>query len=286
MIKLHSTSLRNGLKEVLNSVSEELVIASPYIKTSEAEWVCDDLERRKLASSVRLQVLTDVRSANVLSGSLDIEALNLFNSRIPQSVIINLPRLHAKVYAADRTCALVTSANLTPSGMDFNFEFGVEFHDSDFVGNVRRDLESYSRLGNVLSRQSLADLQSVANDLRTEFQTVQKSAASSLKRRFSEKLRAANYQFLRAQVGTRSAHSLFSEALLYALAATPLSTVELHPKVQKLLPDLCDDSVELVINGQQFGKRWKHAVRNAQQYLKRSGQIVFDGNRWSLALSH
>ena len=36
MLKLHSTSLRNGLKEVLDSVNEELVIASPYIKTAEA----------------------------------------------------------------------------------------------------------------------------------------------------------------------------------------------------------------------------------------------------------
>lgn len=141
-------------------------------------------------------------------------------------------RLHAKVYVADRSCALVTSANLMPSGMDFNFEFGVEFHDSEFVGNVMPDLESYSRLGNVLSRQSLADLQSVADELRAEFQKVQKSAASSLKRRFSEKLRAANYQFLRAQVGTRSAHSLFSEAILYALAATPLRAAgfEVHDR--------------------------------------------------------
>ncbi len=92
MLKLHSTSLRNGLKEVLKSVSEELVIASPYIKTSEAKWVCDELERRKSPSAVRLQVLTDVRSANVLSGSLDIEALNLFSARIPASVVVNLPR--------------------------------------------------------------------------------------------------------------------------------------------------------------------------------------------------
>jgi len=285
MLKLHSTSLRNGLKEVLKSVSQELVIASPYIKTSEAEWVCDELERRKQLSPVRLQVLTDVRSANVLSGSLDIEALNLFAARIPASVVVNLPRLHAKVYVADRSCALITSANLTPSGMDFNFEFGVEFHDSEFVGSVRRHLESYSRLGNILSRQSLAELQIVADELSAEYQKVQKSGASGLKRRFSEKLRTANYQFLRAQVGTRSAHSLFSEAILYALAASPMSTVELHPKVQKLLPDLCDDSVELVIDGQYFGKRWKHAVRNAQQYLKRNGQIVFDGKRWSLASS-
>jgi hypothetical protein len=279
MLKLHSTSLRTGLKEVLNSVNHELVIASPYIKTCEAEWVCDELERKKPVSSIRLQVLTDVRSANVLSGSLDIEALNVFSKRIPASVVVNLPRLHAKVYVADRACALITSANLTPSGMDFNFEFGVEFHDSEFVGSVRKDLESYSRLGNILSRESLVELQTVADELSEEFQKVQKSAATSLKRRFSEKLRAANHQFLRAQVGTRSAHSLFSEAILYALAASPLSTVELHPKVKKLLPDLCDDSVELVINGQQFGKRWKHAVRNAQQYLKRNGQIVFDGRR-------
>lgn len=283
MLKLHSSSLRNGLKEVLNSVNRELVIASPYIKTAEAEWVCDELERRIPTSSISLQLLTDVRSANVLSGSLDMEALNTFNRRIPATVVVNLPRLHAKVYVADHTCALVTSANLTPSGMDFNFEFGVEFHDSEFVGSVRKDLESYSRLGNILNRQCLLELQTVADELSEEFQKVQKSAASSLKRRFSEKLRAANYEFLRAQVGTRSAHSLFSEAILYVLAASPLSTVELHPKVQKILPDLCNDSVELVINGQHFGKRWKHSVRNAQQFLKRSGQIVFDGSRWSLS---
>ena len=209
MLKLHSISLRTGLKEVLKSVSHELVIASPYIKTSEAEWVCDELERRKLPSSVHLQVLTDVRSTNVLSGSLDIEALNLFTARIPASVVVNLPRLHAKVYVADHACALITSANLTPSGMDFNFEFGVEFHDSKFVGSVRRHLESYSRLGNILSRQSLAELQIVADELSAEFQKVQKSAASGLKRRFSEKLRTANYQFLVPRLA-RARRTVFS----------------------------------------------------------------------------
>lgn len=282
MLKLHTTSLRNGLREVLNAVNQELVIASPYIKTSEAEWVCDELERSRSPSSLEVQVLTDVRSANILNGSLDIEALCMFTARIPASVVVNLPRLHAKVYVADRSCALITSANLTPSGMDLNLEFGVEFHDPRFVSRVRTELQSYSRLGNVLSRRSLAELQTVADELSSEFQKLQKSAAAGLKRRFSAKLRATNYQFLRAQVGTRSAQSLFSEAILYALATSPMSTAELHPRIQRLLPDLCDDSVELVIGGEHFGKRWKHAVRNAQQYLKGSGQIVFDGKRWSL----
>ncbi len=107
-----------------------------------------------------------------------------------------------------------------------------------------------------------------------------KSTNRKLKASFSRTLHQARSKFLGAQVGARSAHSLFAEAILYTLAQGPLETDQLHPKVQSLLPDLCDDDVELIINGQRFGKRWKHAVRNAQQYLKRSGQIVFDGQRW------
>ena len=279
---LYSASLRNGVKRVLDSVEQDLVIASPYIKSSEAKWVCDELEHRKAAGPIRLRVLTDVRSTNVLSGSLDIGALSLFSKRFPESVLINLPRLHAKVYVADRNCALVTSANLTPSGMDFNFEFGIEFRELEFIKKVRSELESYARLGSILGPESIAELQTVADELSAEFQKIQNPAGTDLRRRFAAKLRSANHSFLRAQVGKRSAQSVFSAAIIYALNASPLSTVELHPTIQKLLPDLCDDSVELVINGQQFGKRWKHSVRNAQQYLKRSGQICSDGKRWSL----
>ncbi|HLG95596.1 MAG TPA: phospholipase D family protein [Bryobacteraceae bacterium] len=274
--------MRTGLREILRLADQELVIASPYIKTSEAEWVCDELARKRSLPG-RVQVLTDVRSTNVLGGSLDIAALRVISNRIPAAAVVNLPRLHAKVYVADRACALVTSANLTPSGMDINFEFGVESHEPAFVEEVRRNLDSYARLGNVLRPELLAELQGLSDELCAEFRRVERSATSVLRRRFSAKLRAADYQFLRAQVGTRSAQGLFSEAILYALSASPLSTTELHPRIQRLLPDLCDDSVELVINGEQFGKRWKHAVRNAQQYLKRTGRIVFDGERWSIS---
>mgnify|MGYP001617338381 CR=1 FL=1 len=63
----------------------------------------------------------------------------------------------------------------------------------------------------------------------------------------------------------------------------PLTTTQLHPLIQNLHPDLCDDGIDRVIDGVHFGKRWKHMVRNAQQYLKRSGQIRFDGRCWSLS---
>jgi hypothetical protein len=37
-----------------------------------------------------------------------------------------------------------------------------------------------------------------------------------------------------------------------------------------------------MIDGVNFGKKWKHQVRTAQQHLKRQGEISFDGERWSL----
>ncbi len=57
-------------------------------------------------------------------------------------------------------------------------------------------------------------------------------------------------------------------------------TIELHPLIQHIHPDLCDDSIDRVIEGVHFGKKWKHYVRNAQQALRRKGLIDFDGQRW------
>jgi hypothetical protein len=281
MLRLYNSPVREGLKEVLSRTQRSLLISSPYIKVREADWVCNELARKN-ASPVRLQLLTDVRSENVLNGSLDIKALTLFAEALPNTTIVNLPRIHAKVYIADSDFALVTSANLTPAGLDNNFEYGVGVDDTSIVSSVRNDLEAYARLGNILSTTTLDELVRTADDISFEYRRLQKSAGRKLRKRFSEKLRSANYEFLRAQVGTRSAHSLFSEAIIYSLSLGPLPTRQLHPKVQSLLPDLCDDSTELVIDGEFFGKKWKHAVRNAQQYLKRVGKVSFDGKVWAL----
>lgn len=62
-----------------------------------------------------------------------------------------------------------------------------------------------------------------------------------------------------------------------------MSTAELHPLVQALHPDLCDDGVDRVIDGVHFGKRWKHMVRNAQQHLKSQGRIRLEDGRWFLS---
>ena len=62
----------------------------------------------------------------------------------------------------------------------------------------------------------------------------------------------------------------------------PMRTMDLHPLVQTMHPDICDDTIDRVINGEHFGKKWKHFVRNAQQSLKKTGRIVFKENVWRL----
>lgn len=283
MVELLTSPWRPTLGALLASARREVIIASPFIKRSEAEWVCRALESTGQLPYLRLQVLTDLRSDSVLNGSLDIEALETLTAATPNASVTNLPRLHAKVYVADDTFAVVGSGNLTPAGLEGNYEYGVAFREANIVTRIRSDLEDYARIGNRLAPEVIRDLVIVGRDLADEYSELQRSAKASLRRRFTRKLHSANYEFLKAQVGSRSANSLFSEAIVYLLSSGPLTTHELHPRIQRLLPDLCDDDVELIINGERFGKRWKHAVRNAQQFLKKSGSIEFAGSRWSLA---
>jgi phosphatidylserine/phosphatidylglycerophosphate/cardiolipin synthase-like enzyme len=283
MIELYRSPWRSQFQKSLDHVRSELIIATPFIKKSEAEYVCNRLLSGESNKEPHVRVITDLRAESVLGGSLDMDALKIFQNLMRNSEVITLPYLHAKVYIFDISLAVVGSANLTYSGLNSNYEYGVGIRDPILVERIKVDIDAYARVGNVLLREQIDELSQVAEEISAEYRNVQRSAAASAKRRFDEKLRSANVKFAEALVGTRSAHALFSEAIFYVLSHEPIPTRHLHPHIQQLLPDLCDDSVELIIHGERFGKAWKHHVRNAQQSLKRRGLIVFDGHVWRLA---
>jgi len=54
--------------------------------------------------------------------------------------------------------------------------------------------------------------------------------------------------------------------------------------IQQMPPDLCDGTVDRVIDGTRFGKKWRHAVRTAQQQLKKRGTIALINGAWTLAV--
>jgi hypothetical protein len=280
-MKLYPSPVRLGLLEVLSRTREELFIASPYVKTSEMDWLLCQLSKMKI-NLRRIRLMTDIRSENVLSGSLDLEALVLLIDTQPTAQIINLPRLHAKVYVADSSFALVTSANLTRSGLEHNYEYGVGIDTESDVRALRHDMESYSRLGSAVSRDVVSGLKIAADEVRQDYKALQNDALTKLRLKVGKTLESVEIQFLTAHVGGRTAHSLFADAIRFCLSKRPATTPELHRQISELLPDLCNDSRDLVINGQHFGKKWKHTVRTAQVFLRRKGEIKLIGKEWHL----
>ena len=99
-----------------------------------------------------------------------MEALRLFSGATSDSKIFAVPRLHAKVYLRDTDLAIITSANLTPSGLDFNYEYGVGLSDTKMVKRIRQDIEAYSRVGSKMSSELLAEIDLISAELAMEFQ--------------------------------------------------------------------------------------------------------------------
>lgn len=195
-----------------------------------------------------------------------------------------LPSLHAKVYIADERNAVVTSANLTDAGLSRNLEYGIVFKEPDTVNAIKQDILEYSALGSLIDLAFLDSLAIAAAELREMRQAAERTIRSTLRQGFERKLRAADDEILRARTAGRSAHAIFSEAIIYLLRAGPMTTVQIHERVRRIHPDLCDDSVDRVIDGRHFGKKWKHSVRTAQAHLRERGAITLSEGRWRLVV--
>jgi len=70
---------------------------------------------------------------------------------------------------------------------------------------------------------------------------------------------------------------------LYLLSKGPKTTPAIYSEIEKIHPDLCDDSIKLVIRGEPWSQvKWHHRVRHAQLFLKRQGRIRNEGGKWHL----
>jgi hypothetical protein len=282
----HATILRSpwteSLQGLLSQVEDNLMLVSPFVKLSKAGEILAELSHRGVQNKVRLVMLTDLRPECALSGSLDLEALIALGHGIPNFLLTHLPSLHAKVYIADQKAAIVTSGNLTDSGVSGNIEYGVAFSDKSVVTQIREDFEQYSLLGAKVSSTEIEALLDEVRELKELYQKAEQGIRVRARLAFKRKLQATHLQLLRHRAKGKTTHAIFSQTILFLLAKGPLRTTEIHPLIQRLHPDICDDSIDRVIDGVSFGKKWKHHVRTAQQFLKREGKIGYGGERWHL----
>lgn len=230
---------------------------------------------------MHVNIVTNLAVDGLLSGSIDAAALLYLAQSIPNSTVTYLPSLHAKIYVADTKVAVITSANLTNKGLAGNHEYGVLLRDPMLVSRVQTDLTRYASLGNKVSLETLAALTQASQELKAVRQKADQSIKAKLKAAFEQRTEEAKLELLKARAKGKTTHGIFCDTVLYLLEQKgPCRTIELHPLVQQIHPDLCDDTIDRVIDDVHFGKKWKHYVRNAQQALKRNGLIDFDGQYW------
>ncbi len=193
--------------------------------------------------------------------------------------------LHAKVFVADDKAAIVTSGNLTRSALDYNIEYGVLLQEQALVRTDRDDMLAFARLGSLVPSATIDRIGPLERGLREARAKADGDALPAVRRELAEAMREARPELVAAQVGGQTKHAVFGEATQFVLAQGPLLTADIHEQVSALLSDLWDDAKPLTINGQTFGKAWKHDVRNAGLGLRRRSAIALDRDTglWSLA---
>jgi len=272
----------DSFRRLISVARSDLLLVSPFVKRQATAEVISTLRSQRTDNLVRLKLVTNLRPENILNGSVDLDAASDFSDNLSKFELVHLPSLHAKVYVADEQAALITSANLTQPGLEENLEYGVSVTDPSLVRSVRRDWEEYSRLGAKVEASTLKTLLAESTDLKEAFLKAERSIRSDARRALQQKLDAINLQLLKERARGQTAHSVFADSIIFLLKGGPLPTTAINARIKQLHPDLCDDSVNRVIDGVHFGKKWKHGVRTAQVFLRRKGVIRRHGDLWRL----
>lgn len=267
---------RERVARLVSGAQHCLVIASPFVSRDGSELVktCASAGLRKRG---RVELVTDLNATHVAEGSLDPAALSELLELSPETGLWHVPRLHAKVFVADGCRAIVGSANLTAGGLSRNIEYGVEITDPELASRIERDIADIRSLGVLVSREVFAKFSDIALEARHRLIERQRES----ERIIEGLIREAGDQVVRARLSSGPVHTVFARTVLYLLERYgPMTTEQIHSCVQGIHPDLCDDTVDRVIGGRRFGRKWKHAVRTAQQLLKRRGRIELVDGSW------
>jgi len=281
--KLLARDWKSNLASLFGSVTSQLVISSPYVTRDGTSYLLSYLPRAGI-NSINLRLVTDLSAVNIYQGATDPDALRILADTVPNFKLLHLPKLHAKVYISDYHNAIVTSANLTEGGLNRNYEYGLFTDCTPLIHQILEDITEYSDLGALVTSENLLEYCRIAEKLKTTFKKQQLSIRSALQKEFEHCVLSAEDNLIRLRLAGGAMHTVFAKTILYLLRRYgPMPTTDSHPKIQRIHPDLCDDNVDRVIDGKRFGKKWKHAVRTAQQQLKKQGLVRFADGRWRIS---
>lgn len=281
-IKLLSADWDAELSQLARSAATDLLIVTPYFTAFGTQLIARSVSPAFYPRG-QITFLTDFSPSNICARATQPAALVALEEQVHRLQIVHLPNLHAKVYVADKTRAIVTSGNLTAGGIIHNHEFGVLVESEDVVARIRGNVEELAALGVAVSGERLRLYARLAEELIAKYEKKLRSARKEASRDFERAFREAEDELVAIRLAGGPITTVFENTLIYLLRKHgSLSTQRIHPMIKAIHPDLCDDSVDRVINGQHFGKKWKHAVRRAQSHLKDRGKIERVHGKWRI----
>jgi len=279
MIEELNKSWHYNLGSIIKESKENIFISSPFVTQNGIDFIANHLSD-EFKEKGEFTFLTNLSPSNIIQGSNNPNIFKTLSAEIRNFNIWHLPKLHAKVYIADYKKSIVTSGNLTNGGLFSNFEYGIQVSDKEITKRIYKDINQYCQLGSLIDFQTLDSLVNISSKI---IKSVTKQD-NSISKEINNLLESAQLELIKDRLNVGAIHNVFSKSILYILERNPvgLRTEHIHLEIQKIHPDLCDDSVDRIIEGKSFGKKWKHAVRTSQQHLKRNGLIILENDKWKI----
>ncbi|MDD3852434.1 MAG: phospholipase D family protein, partial [Syntrophomonadaceae bacterium] len=137
-MRILNTAIYDEFLNLVASAKDNVKLCSPFIKSNIVNQIYENVY-----TGCSISLITNVNLMSYCRKSSDINALGTILQN--GGAVYNFQRLHAKIYIFDDKQAIITSANLTQSGLKRNFEYGVLLDEIPLVKNV---CEDYSRICN------------------------------------------------------------------------------------------------------------------------------------------
>jgi len=279
--KFLSFSWKDEFINILSRTKKEIFISSPYINVAGVEILSNIIQMK---SSINIFLLTNLTIQNIINRSNEPSALLELYKLFNQVKISSLGKLHAKVYIIDNEIGIITSANLTSGGLLNNFEYGILIDDKNVASTIKNGMLKYFSVGNIFDENLLVIINEESKKLyKIKYETDNLAKDTKLAQLLKKAAETIDSQLLKNRIKSKTINAIFSDTIVYILKKKgSLNTSKINPLIQSIHPDICDDSIDRVIEGQHFGKKWKHSVRSAQQSLKREGLIYLKDRKWCL----
>ncbi|PIV92841.1 MAG: hypothetical protein COZ17_03300 [Flavobacteriaceae bacterium CG_4_10_14_3_um_filter_33_47] len=279
MIEQLHKNWHQNLGSLINESKNEIFISSPFVTQNGVDFILKNVDNN-LKENGNFTFLTNLSPSNIIQGSNNPKVFERLSSEINNLKIWHLPKLHAKVYISDQKKSIITSGNLTNGGLFSNYEYGIQINQEEETKKIYQDINQYCMLGSLIELDTLKSLIDISSQITSRVPQIESSISTEIK----NLLESVQKELIKDRLNVGAIHNVFSKTMLYVLEGNPLGlkTEEIHTQVQEIHPDLCDDSIDRIIDGRSFGKKWKHAIRTSQQHLKKNGLIILENEKWML----